>query len=310
MRYVIVLAASFFLLSGTVFSQGCSDAGFCTMGAMKPDQNFNRQLNLKLRTISFQYYRGKSTASVVVDSWTMEAVIGLNDLSSVQIKVPYQMTEGRLGSNQGIGDISLSYTRSLKRTLKYEINATIGGKIPTNNSQAKSEGGLTLPMYYQTSLGSYDIVSGISFLTSKWLVAFGYQKALTRTENDFTFGEWVRFPDKAYLASYDVGIGHRRGDDIMLRVERNFRFVNSSFNVGLLPIYRITPDSGILRARGDGASLQTTGLALSALSGFTYFFDTRNNIKLVYGRKITARLANPDGLTRNWVFNFIYEFRF
>ncbi|HEY8934158.1 MAG TPA: hypothetical protein VIM65_03025, partial [Cyclobacteriaceae bacterium] len=39
-------------------SQGCSDAGFCTMGAMKPDQPFNKKIEFKLRSMEVSFYRG------------------------------------------------------------------------------------------------------------------------------------------------------------------------------------------------------------------------------------------------------------
>lgn len=290
--------------------QGCSDAGFCTMGAMKPDQAYNKKVNLKLRSLSVQYYRGQTTLTPIIDAVTIETVVGLGNTSSIQFKIPYQKVAGSLGQVEGFGDISLSYTRLLLRTEKFDINGTIGAKIPTNDSRARAENGLTLPMYYQTSLGSYDVVVGASLLSKKWLVAVGYQQALTSNNNDFNYGEWVRWEDREYLGGYDVGIGLRRGIDVMLRVERNFRFVNYAFNLGLLPIYRITPDQGILRSRDDGGSTKTTGLALSALAGMTYFIDTKNNVKFIYGYKLEDRLANPDGLTRDWVLNFTYEFRF
>jgi len=54
----IFLAACLLLLSVMVFSQGCSDAGFCTMGAMKPDQPYNKRLKIKLRSIEFSQYYG------------------------------------------------------------------------------------------------------------------------------------------------------------------------------------------------------------------------------------------------------------
>ncbi len=303
----------FFLISLWFFSasaQGCSDAGFCTMGAMKPDQNYNKRIDFKLRSISIQYYRGKTTLSPVIDAITLDAVIAVGELSSIQFKVPYQRVEGDLGSVEGWGDISLSFTRRLIAKDQFSISGTLGGKIPTNKSRATDSEGLALPMYYQTSLGSYDVVAGLSLLSKKWLVAVGYQQALTRNENDFNYGEWVTWQDKEYLGGYDVGIGLLRGIDLMLRLERNFRFVNYSFNLGVLPIYRITPDKGIIRARDDGGSMQTTGLALSALGGFSYFFDVNNTVRLIYGHKITDREANPDGLTRDWVFNLTYEIRF
>ncbi len=313
-----------------VSGQGCSDAGFCTMGAMKPDQNFSRKVNFKLKSIGLSYYRGKTTNTPIVRSLTADLNFGITDKLSVQLKIPYQkVTQGGLiagnrldnplsdtdsngkpNNPKGIGDISLAVTRNIKRTEKFDLNATLGVKIPTRESNDKAENGLTLPGYYQISLGTYDIVAGLSFLTEKWLFAVGYQQALTSNKNDFTWGEWVEFPDREYLNSYDVGIGLRRGIDIMLRAERNWRFLNYSFNVGVLPIYRITPDQGIIFAREDGARVKVTGLALSTLAGFTYHLNVNSSVKAIYGLKLTDRLTNPDGLTRDNVFTVAYQLKF
>ena len=308
-RYFFLLG--FLLCLHQVSGQGCSDAGFCTMGAMKPDQNFDRKVNFKLRSAELSYYRGETDKTPVIHSLTADLNFGLTEKFGVQVKIPYMMIRnGTLGNNEGIGDISIALTRNLKRTAKFDLNVTLGAKIPTNVSNAKNEGGLALPMYYQTSLGSYDLIAGVSFLSSKWLLAFGYQQALTSNQNNFTWGEWVRFQDREYLNGYDVGIGLRRGTDLMFRAERNWRFVNYSFNVGVLPIYRITPDRGLIMTRENGNNIRTTGLALSALVGFTYHMDVANSLKVIYGYKFIDRPTNPDGLTRDNVVTVAYQVRF
>lgn len=311
MKKILIL---FCCIAGAVFNvngQGCSDAGFCTMGAMKPDQNFSRKVNFKLRSAEISYYRGETDKTPVIHSVTADLNFGLTEKFGVQVKIPYMMIrQGTLGTNEGVGDISVALTRNIKRTSDFDLSFTIGAKIPTNNSSAKNEAGLTLPGYYQSSLGTYDLVAGVSLLSKKWLLAFGYQQALTSNENDFTWGEWVRFPDREYLNGYDVGIGLRRGIDLMLRVERNWRFVNYSFNVGILPIYRITPDRGIIMTRENGNNITVTGLALSTLVGFTYHVDVANSVKIIYGYKLTDRPTNPDGLTRDNVVTVAYQLRF
>lgn len=308
MRTTLLFVSLF--VSIDLLSQGCSDAGFCTMGAMKPDQAFNRRIDFKLRSLSIQYYQGQSTLSPLIEAYTLEMNFAVGELASFQFKLPYQTITGTLGQVDGLGDISLSFTRKIYSNSSFDVNATLGGKIPTNDSRARAENGFTLPMYYQTSLGSYDFVAGISMISKKWLFAAGYQNALTSNNNDFQWGEWVRFSDRAYLSEYDVGIGLRRGSDVMLRAERNFRFVNYSFNFGVLPIYRVSQDQGIIRTRENGGVSKTTGLALSVLGGFTYNLDVQNTFKFIYGYKLTDRPTNPDGLTRDWVVNVIYEFRF
>jgi hypothetical protein len=45
-----------------------------------------------------------------------------------------------------------------------------------------------------------------------------------------------------YVRKYAKANQLKRGIDVMLRIERNFRFSRLNFSVGLLPIYRITND--------------------------------------------------------------------
>ena len=178
MKKHLIISGLILCLGLELLSQGCSDAGFCTMGAMKPDQTFSRRVNFKLRSFELSFYRGTSTLSPVIYSMTADLNFGLSDKLGLQVKMPYQWVTGRFANTEGVGDISLSLTQNLVRNRQYDVNFTLGAKIPTNNSTLTAENGLQLPMYYQTSLGSYDIIAGLSFLTSKWLIAFGYQQAL------------------------------------------------------------------------------------------------------------------------------------
>src|SRR5690349_22543853 len=83
-------------------SQGCSDAGFCTMGAMKPDQPFNKNIPIKLRSMELSFYRGTTTLSPVIYVGTLDMSFSIVDeKTSVQVKLPYQAVKGNLGSTSG-----------------------------------------------------------------------------------------------------------------------------------------------------------------------------------------------------------------
>ncbi|OJJ21254.1 hypothetical protein BKI52_11860 [marine bacterium AO1-C] len=303
-------------LSGLVvhsgYTQGCSDAGFCTMGAMKPDQQYSKRIPLKLRTLGVSYYQGKSTLTPVIRSVTFDLDFKLGNKGALQVKVPYMWVQGSLGRTAGVSDISLSYTRNVYRNYNFDINITVGAKIPTNNSNLEDgDRGRDLPMYYQTSLGSYDVVFGASLISKNWLFAVGYQQALNRNQNRFAWGEWGDYPFPSYIRDYDMGMNLQRGTDVMLRVERNFRFSRFNFNVGVLPIYRITKDEVMNPMTGQRVKLDnTTGLALSALAGVGYAFNVSSSIKLMYGYKFTDREVNPDGLTRDNVLTVSYLLNF
>ncbi|PIB35043.1 hypothetical protein BFP72_06355 [Reichenbachiella sp. 5M10] len=311
-------------------AQGCSDAGFCTMGAMKPDQQYSKNIDFKLRSVEINAYRGSTTLTPIIYVLTADMTFAITDRLFVQGKIPYQAVEGNLGNTKGLGDISLSMTRHMMTLAGGSLSATIGAKIPSNHSDLDKDSdeflseGSDYPMYYQVSLGSYDAILGGSWINEKWLIATGIQIALTENQNDFRWGQWPGYPDgeihydengeviiDPYIEEYALANNLKRGIDVMVRLERNFRFTNFNFNVGLLPIYRITHDERLdfntnKRIKIDG----TTGLALSALAGAGYSFDVKNSIKLIWGIKLKQRDVNPDGLTRKMVTSVSYVYRF
>ncbi|MFY0625634.1 MAG: hypothetical protein JXR07_05035 [Reichenbachiella sp.] len=321
-RFVVlcILLAPFHLAKG----QGCSDAGFCTMGAMKPDQQYAKNVDIKLRSIELTSYMGATLLTPMIYSVTADVTLSITDRLFVQAKLPYQIVKGNLGETSGLSDVSLSLTSNVLNTKKGSLNVTLGTKIPTNDSDLASTDsefgpeGSDFPMYYQTSLGSYDLIVGASWINDKWLFATGVQIALTENMNDFRWGQWRGYPDgnikeewDPYIEDYDLANNLKRGTDIMLRIERNFRFTNYNFSLGLLPIYRITKDERLDFNTGERIKIDgTTGLALSALASAGYSFNVNNGLKFIFGLKLAHRDVNPDGLTREYVLNLSYVYRF
>lgn len=302
--------------------QGCSDAGFCSMGAMRPSQVYTKAINFKLRALEFSYYKGETTLTPTVNAATLDFTFGINEKTNVQFKLPYQWVKGSLGETSGIADLSLSISRNLHSTDKYHINGTIGAKIPTNNGDIEdganteffSDGvsSTDLPMYYQTSLGTFDLVLGASLISKDWMFAAGLQAPLSHNnKNQFRWSDWSNYPSQDYLTSNFLATDLKRGTDVMVRAERAFHFSNLDIRLGLLPIFRITKDQIKDPVSGEYVKLEgTTGMALTALLNVAYHFNTKHSVKLLYGQKITDRDVNPDGLTRDNVISLGYVVTF
>ena len=127
---IFILLALISIASDNALAQGCSDAGFCTMGAMKPDQPYNKKVQLKLRSMELSFYRGVTTTTPVIYVATADFNFSLNAKSSFQLKVPYTFVRsGNLGETEGISDLSLCYTRSLLNTDRFDVNFSVGGKL-------------------------------------------------------------------------------------------------------------------------------------------------------------------------------------
>lgn len=310
----ISLLVLFAATCSTVLGQGCSDAGFCTMGAMKPDQPFNKKVPIRLRSMEISFYRGTTTLSPVVYVATADMSFNIFDSKTFfQLKLPYQAVSGNFGNTGSLGDISLCFTRNVYSAEKFDVSVSLGGKIPSNDSNLKEPGGAAFPMYYQTSLGTYDAIAGVSLVSRKWLFATGIQHPFNSIGNEFAWGEWFPIYEGSddYVRDYDQCYELKRGTDVMLRAERNFRFARINFSVGLLPIFRVTKDEILNTNTDERTKLDgTLGMALSGIVTAGYSFNTKSGVRLLAGHKITQRDVNPDGLTREMVTTVSYFYRF
>jgi hypothetical protein len=306
-----------FLIYVPLWGQGCSDAGFCTMGAMKPDQPFNKKALVKLKSMELSFYRGKTTTSPIIYVSTIDMSFNLvDDKTFLQVKLPYQAVSGNFGKTSGIGDISLALTRNLYSSEKFDIGLTVGAKIPTNESNLKSkENGLQYPMYYQTSLGTYDFVTGISWVNRKWLFATGLQHPFNENKNQFTYAAWIPVyqagKEEGYVRTYWPAYHLKRGTDIMFRAERNFRYARFNMSLGALSINRISKDEVTNPNTNERVKLEgTTGMAFTVIGTVGYSFSVKSGVRLLVGKKLKDRVVNPDGLTRENVTTFSYYYRF
>lgn len=213
-------------------------------------------------------------------------------------------------TTKGWGDVFVNVTHAIVVKDSYRLNLTGGVKIYTSRPDKKSAEGIAMPLYQQTTYGSNDLSIGGSLVTRKWVVAAGYQHALNRVKNDFNHEDWEGHDLENVIIVYDPSAGLERGDDIMVRAERNFRLSRFNFYVGGLGLWRITPDK-TLNQSGELRKVEgSTGLALNAVTGAGYQFNTRMGIRLLVAVKAKERDANPDGLSRNFVSQFAYIVRF
>ncbi|MDX2190813.1 MAG: hypothetical protein SFY32_13205 [Bacteroidota bacterium] len=312
MKFKYIAVILFFISARLVNGQGCSDAGFCTMGAMRPNQHFVKNLNVSIKSAELSQYLGVTKFHDNILVTTLDVNVGINTRTSFQVKVPYMYIIGPLGVQQGVSDLSVSASRILWASEKSQFNFTLGTKIPTGEPNKVDSKGKPLPMYNQVTLGTYDIVAGFSFGTRGWLFAAGYQQPLNTANNNFKWG--VRKGDKAdslEAAKYPISDQIIRGNDIMFRVEKNFRFSRFNAYVGLLPIYRLNKDKIKDPKTGKIVEVEgSDGLALTGLVGGGYRFSYTSGLKFLFGYALVKRKLNPDGLSREYVMSIGYEYRF
>ena len=314
MKKLLFLLSILTLLSST-YGQGCSDAGFCTMGAMRPDQHFEPNNKIKLRSLELNQYLGISRFNDIIHATTIDFNVEISKKLGAQIKIPYMAIDGPLGKNHGFGDISFSSTYTLYSSEKGQVNYTIGGKAPTNKANAKRDDA-SLPMYYQTSLGTIDFVSGISFITKGWLFATGYQRVIADyNENNFSWSPWGSMGLLEEAQQYHSSINLQRNQDIMFRVEKNFHFSKFNFHIGLLDIIRLGEDKVDSPSTGEQVLVEdengtSKGHAVTLLYGIGYNLNVHSSLKFLMGNRLIKRHYNADGLSRECVISTSYVIKF
>lgn len=281
------------------------------MGAFRPDQPYPKKFNVRLNSVELTQHLGHTKYGDWIHATFVDATIGFSNRTSLQLRLPgYVIVEGNMPTTQGWGDLFVNATHTLIQRDNYRFNLTAGAKVYMRKPDKKSAEGLAMPLYQQTTVGSNDLSIGASLITRKWLFATGYQRALNQITNNFSPEAWAGHSLESVVLVYDPSAGLERGDDIMARVERNVRLSRFNFYVGGLALWRVTPDKTLNPLGELNKVTGSTGLALNAVTGAGYQFNTQMGVRLLLAVKVKERAANPDGLARNFVGQLAYVVRF
>lgn len=286
-----------------LFAQGCSDAGFCTIGNLSQQTNANEYKN----KISLQLPLGLGDEEVFVLAPAIQYDRTFNDRWSFQTKITASYANGNLGKVAGAGDLFLSGTYIFSSQKKWKWSATFGGKLPLNQSNLK-EKGLSLPMQYQSSLGTVDLITGLAVLSNHWQFSAGWQQPLTGANgNNFLPVYWSSGNQGMKAAAYIPSNDFNRKADVLFRAlyKEEWNEKKISFNAGILAIYHLGKDTYI-----DGNISSKTidikgseGLTLNASAAAWMKLNKKTTIGLTAAVPLIVRDLRPDGLTRNFVFS-------
>lgn len=307
--FAAFLVISSFFIHHTSYSQGCSDAGFCTVGGLSPQviaDTLGAERYLKNNFhLSPTFALGEQGVSIW--QYTPEVNLALYKGLSWQAKMPYTYIYGNLGSNYGIGDVttSFSYIHFFERTTSLAF--TLGAKIPTHDA-GTCENSKALPMVYQRSLGTFDGIIGVKFMYKTWNFSLGYQRVLiNKNDNGFLSSRW---PGDEDAGDYFVSNKLNRGDDMLFRAEKLFMLKKLNLSVGLLGIYRLNKDKYTNPAGVEEEIAGSDGITLNITGSATYVFTPKSSFGLNFGFPVLVRSFRADGLTRAAVISLVYQVNF
>lgn len=275
----------------SLYAQGCSDAGICSTQGYSMDQTSGDSLSVPSY---FRISSGYALGEKFTHQFTLqpEFILGLTKHNQISLRLPYQINAGNLGFHQGLGDPILILTQGVQVHSKLSFSLSGGIRFPMNKANQDS-----LPMPYQTSLGTLDALFALEMQYHHLRLRTGYQVVLNHL-NENRYLPPLNLPlDEVYFASRNL----KRGNDWMLRADYVFPFFNWNFVPGMLMVYRLSPDQyqdaqneSILFPESDGP---TFNIILNA----SIPLQKNWTLEPLIAAPVFAREERPDGLTRNLV---------
>lgn len=285
----------------TATAQGCSDAGFCTIGSIKP--NSDDSTETVLNQVKTGVFLGNADHMISAYGAYFEYGRVLNDKFGIEVKLT---TIGQTGN-----DISVFGVSDLFLTTKYSLNKEfkliLGGKIPFSQA-SKSLDGLPLPMDYQSSLGTFDLIFGMGYELAGFQFIAAIQQPLTQNDNQFFSS---LYPMGSELRKFQSTNQFKRSGDVLLRVSYPISFKDKiTFTPSLLPIYHLANDKYTDELNIEREIMGSDGLTLNANLYLDYELNATNVLQFNVGFPFIVRESRPDGLTRSSIATLEYKIKF
>lgn len=301
------------MVASKVNAQGCSDAGVCTAGPMgelqlMSDSSIQEPRHFARLTLSYAVGEQSTSIFQVVS----EVSIGATDRLAFQLKAPYISASGNLGVNSGLGDPVITASYAFIQEDHERLVGLLGVKVPSGDANSNAEG-RALPMPYQASLGTTDLLMGVNYRLKRFSAAVAYQHVLSQgNTNGFLREVWSGSADSADAAGYFESYRLERANDAVVRGQYAISMGRLSVQPGLLAILHLANDT-----RGDGAEPprrvvieNSSGLTLNLTVDARYKFSDHWALELAFGSPLVTREVRPDGLTRSWVLNLGLRYGF
>jgi len=300
MKKLAVFAFSFFALIGAR-AQGCSDAGFCTLPGFAPLGQEQGDFTAELR-LSFE----ATEPGAIIFSPQAWFHYSISKTIQLDLKLPLWMVNGdSLGSVNSLSDPILSAKLDLYNAGDLSIFVTGGFRFGVNNANDSGPYG-NLPMDYQSSLGTTDLILGLNVEYKELSGSIALQNPVWQyNSNQNVVNKYVAFDGIDTLSMEYI-----RKADLMLRLEKKWLFNNLGVRLGILPIFHLGDDY----ITGTSINAITTiknsaGITLNIPMGIWYTY--KNWLFGVdIGFPIVTRQERPDGLTRKYVVQprIVYNF--
>ncbi len=228
MKKFLFFSVIVILLTDFNFAQ-CSDGGVCSIGAYSLE---NEKTPIQL-SFGYSYgYSGKED-DISYNSINLGGSYSFLNNAKLSFELPFNLQSGPRGDVHGIGDLifSINYQFELDKTY---LTASAGMRLAT-----ASENSENVIQSYKSGLGSNDILLGLGYKFSNFLIGIGYQAAGKPPDN---FLSVERGDDLLFRTSYNFDINDFSINPQLLFIKRlsksKMYFINSDPAANTIPIYK------------------------------------------------------------------------
>jgi hypothetical protein len=284
-----------------LYSQGCSDAGICSITS----SHHIDSTELKKNSLEVGYIFGKGLEDVIYNNGFIGYTRDFKNNWGLSSRITYNQATGSFGTLGRQGDIFFVINYKKEFNKNSFIKPSFGLKIPLSASNFKINQ-IALPLDYQASLGTFDALIGMDYSYKKWGVDAALQLPFWQINKNSYFDEYSAANDFPSTNLF------KRKPDILLRTAYTFNAKNKKwfFKPNVIAIYHLENDTyeDIFGKKQEIKKSQ--GITINASLITDYNINNENSLRLNIAAPLLVREIRPDGLTRAFIASISYQYKF
>ncbi len=282
------------------FAQGCSDAGFCSLTSHDNSEKTTKN------SIEAGFVFAAAEKDVTVFSQYITYSREFNSKFSMSFKATSSVSNGSFGTRGNFGDAFITGNYKLKSKVEDKKWSIISGiKIPFTSANNKINE-FPIPLVYQSSLGTFDLILGTNYNFKKWDFNAAVQiPVININKNSFV----KEFSGTNLFETTNL---FERKSDGLLRATYSHKTKNGKFvfKPNILFLYHFGEDT-YQDTFGNRQSINgSSGITINGNLIANYKLNSNSSLETSLATPFVVREERPDGLTRKFTAGLSYKYNF
>lgn len=289
-----------FVVFNSSFGQGCSDAGICSVNHHTKSDEEQFKNSVEVAT-----FFGAGKSDVTYFSPYVSYSRKINKVIDVTAKITFSSAQGSFGTRAAFGDSYLIGNYTFKKKNNFLWSILLGWKFPFTSSNLKINY-FSIPMDYQSSLGTFDLFLGTNLNYKNWDFNAVLQIPIFNNNKNSYFDEFSNSNDFPTTNLF------KRKSDALFRITYHVKPKTQKFVIkpSVLLIYHLGNDS-YENVFGERMSISnSSGLTINGNLITIYNLNRVNRLELSVAKPFLVRDIRPDGLTRSYIAGLTYSYSF